>query len=102
MSDPTHCARCGGALGAPSDDGARCADCGTPHVHHDLSPDKFPLTIKILSGKTGEILWLREVTLAKARMLAEVLIPGYAHTEHYPVRAEITYADGTTEIRGMT
>lgn len=57
--------------------------------------------MKILSGKTNEILWSRVITLDEAKTLAHVEIPGYAGTEHYPVRTEIEYADGTTSINGM-
>lgn len=99
---PTHCARCGGVLIVAFGGNAQCARCGTPHARHDLSPDKFPLTIKLHSGKTDELLWSRAVTLDEARQLAKVEIPSYADTEHYPVRAEIEYADGTAEIRGMS
>lgn len=102
---PTHCGRCGGVLVVAFGGKTTCTRCGTPHAHHDLSSDKFPLTLKLLSGKTGEVLWSRTVTIGQARQRAEgatVEIPGYANTEHYPVRVEITYADGTTEIRGMS
>ena len=103
---PTHCARCGGDIvDAPAGDVRRyprCARCGIQHVNHDLSPDKFPLTLKLLSGKTGEILWWRTITIEAARQVAQITIPSYRDTEHYPVRAEVTYADGTTEIQGMT
>jgi hypothetical protein len=67
----------------------------------DFSPTKFPIAIRIYSGKTKEVIWSREITLAEARDLAKVEIPGYAGTEHYPVRTEIAYADGTTEVGGM-
>jgi hypothetical protein len=36
------------------------------------------------------------VTLDEARSLAKIEIPSFAGTEHYPVLAEILYADGTT------
>lgn len=72
-----------------------------PIVHHDLPPAKFPFTLRIYSGKTGEVVWSRTVTLDEAQSLAKVEIPGYAGTEHYPVRVEIEYADGTTEVGGM-
>jgi hypothetical protein len=103
MTTPTHCERCGSTL-LPADDAhrhPRCARCGTPHARSDLSVDKFPLTITIHSGKTGELLWSRTVTAEEARDLAKVEIPGYASTEHYPVRVEIVHADGTNEIGGM-
>lgn len=101
MASPIHCAHCGAELDGPVDGDRRCARCGTPHARHDLPLKKFPLTIKLHSGKTGALLWSRTVTLDEARQLARVEIPSYAGTEHYPVRAEVTYADGTAEIRGM-
>lgn len=70
-------------------------------TRHNFSPTKFPIAIRIYSGKTKEVIWSREITLEEARSLAKVDIPGYAGTEHYPVRTEIAYADGTTEVGGM-
>ena len=61
---------------------------------------KFPVTIKLISGATDEVVWSRTVTADEARELAKVEIPSFAGTDHYPVRAEITYADGTSEIKG--
>ena len=103
MASPTHCERCGAALLAADGEHrySRCARCGTPHARHDLAAVKFPLTITLYSGKTGELLWSRAVSIDEARTLAKVEIPGYADTEHYPVRAEIAYADGTTTVGGM-
>ena len=72
-----------------------------PTARHDYSPEKFPLTIRLYSGKTGEVVWSRTVTLDEARGLAKIALPGYANTEHYPVRAEIAYADGTIADGGM-
>jgi hypothetical protein len=72
-----------------------------PAARHDLPPKSFPFKIQLYSGKTGELLWSRTVTLDEARALATIEIPGYAGTEHYPVRAEFVYADGTTSIGGM-
>jgi hypothetical protein len=72
-----------------------------PTARHDFSPEKYPITIRLRSGKTGEELWWRTITIDEARQLAKVEIPSYAGTEHYPVRAEIAYADGTVEIGGM-
>lgn len=63
--------------------------------HHDYAPEKFPITIKIRSGKTDEMIWSRTITLEEARGPALVKIPGYTGTEHYPVRVEIDFADGT-------
>lgn len=71
----------------------------TPKTH--LPPHKFPLTIRLHSGKTGEIVWSRTVTLEEARILAKIEIPSFAQSAHYPVRAEIEYADGTIDIEGM-
>ncbi len=102
MTDPTRCGRCGTAIAVPIEGDLRCPNCGTQHARHDFSPTKFPLTIKLYSSKTGELLWARAVTLDEARGLAKVEIPGYGGTEHYPVRVEIEYADGTTEVGGMT
>jgi hypothetical protein len=72
-----------------------------PSRRHDLAANKYPLTIALYSGKTDELLWSRVVTLDEARQLVKVEIPGYANTEHYPVRAEVTFADGTTSVEGM-
>jgi hypothetical protein len=65
-----------------------------PTARHDFSPDKFPITLRLYSAKTGEMVWSRMVTLDEARALTKVEIPSYKDTEHYPVRAEITFADG--------
>ena len=73
--------------------GERTAD--KPTARHDYPPEKFPLTMRIFSGKTDEVVWSRTVTLDEARGLAKIEIPGFQNTEHYPVRVEITYADGT-------
>jgi hypothetical protein len=70
-------------------------------VRHDLPTSAFPLILKIYSGKTNDLLWSREVSLDEAHELAMIEIPGYHDTEHYPVRVEITYADGTTDVGGM-
>lgn len=102
MTSPeTTCGRCGQELDVSPGEDRRYPSCGTPHVRKDLSPRKFPMRMKIVSGKTGEVLWSRVITLDEARTLARVEIPGYAGTEHYPVRAEIQYADGTTDVGGM-
>ena len=74
-----------------------------PIARHDYPPEKFPLTIRLLSGKTGAIVWERTVTIAEARALAKIEIPSFMGTEHYPVLAEILCADGTiapAEARG--
>ncbi len=68
---------------------------------HNYPPEKFPITLQLYSGKTGECVWSRTVTLDEARSLAKIEIPGYAGTVHYPVRAVVTYADGTHDSRGM-
>lgn len=68
-----------------------------PTTRHDFTPDKFPLTIRIYSGKTEQVLWSRTVTLDDARSLARLEIPSYSNTEHWPVRAEMVYADGTVK-----
>ena len=73
-----------------------------PTARHDYAPEKFPLTMRIYSGKTGEVVWSRTVTLDEARGLAKIEIPSYAGTEHYPVRAEIIYADGTIADGGVS
>jgi hypothetical protein len=82
------------------DDGKKTAR-DAPSARHDLPPKKFPLTFRIYSSKTGECVWSRTVTRDEARTLAKVEIPSFAESEHYPVRVEITYADGTTDVGGM-
>jgi hypothetical protein len=72
-----------------------------PTARHDYPVSKFPVTYRLYSGKTGELLWERTVSLGDARNLARVEVPGYAGTEHYPVRAEITYGDGTSTTQVM-
>jgi hypothetical protein len=72
-----------------------------PTARHDFAPDKFPITLRLYSAKTDEMVWSRTVTLDEARSLVKVEIPSYKDTEHYPVRAEITFADGTTSVEGM-
>lgn len=72
-----------------------------PPGRHDFAARQYPLTIRIYSGTTGDLLWSRTVTLAEARGLAKVEVPSFAGSAHYPVRVEITYADGTTEIGGL-
>jgi hypothetical protein len=101
---PPYCAHCGVTL-IPSDGACHYLPCSRralPHARYDLSPNKFPITLRLHSGKTGEVLWSRSVTIDEARNLAKVQIPGYAGTDHYPVRAEIEYADGTTEVGGLS
>lgn len=66
-----------------------------PILRQDYPLDKFPITIRLLSGKTGAVVWSRTVTLDEARTRAKVEIPSFTGTEHYPVLAEIVYADGT-------
>ena len=101
MDDPTLCPRCDAPLEAAPNSEKRCPRCGTPLVCHELPRGKFPFTIKIVSGTTGEVVWSRTVTIAEARTGAKIEVPGFAGSEHYPVRAEIKYADGTTEVGGM-
>jgi hypothetical protein len=72
-----------------------------PIARHNVAASKYPITLRLFSGKTGDLVWSRVVTLDEARQLATVEIPCYAGTDHYPVRAEIAYADGTTSIEGM-
>jgi hypothetical protein len=59
---------------------------------HDFSPEQFPLTIRILSGTTGELLWSRVVTLDEAREITLIQVPCYAGTAHYPVHAEVEWS----------
>jgi hypothetical protein len=66
-----------------------------------LSAEAFPVTFRIFSGKTGEVLWQKTVERPPSGELISLDIPGYADTEHFPVRVEIQFADGTTEIGGM-
>lgn len=65
-----------------------------PIARHDYPPEKFPLTIRLLSGKTGEVVWSRTVTVDEARALAKIEIPSFSDTEHYPVLAEIPCLSG--------
>jgi hypothetical protein len=71
-----------------------------PIARHDYPPEKFPLTLRLLSGKTGAVVWSRTVTIDEARALAKVEIPSFAGTEHYPVLVEILDADGSTAPTG--
>ena len=74
-----------------------------PIARHYYPPEKFPITLQLLSSKTGKAVWSRTVTIDEARALAKIEIPSFMGTEHYPVLAEILYADGTTapaEVRG--
>jgi hypothetical protein len=100
----THCLRCGAALDVDPNDARdrRCPRCNTPHVRQDLSPDKFPMTLTLYSGTTGAAVWSRTVTLDEARTLAKIEIPSFADSEHYPVCVECTFADGTTNVGGMS
>jgi hypothetical protein len=66
-----------------------------PIARHDFTPDKFPLTLRLRSGKTGAVVWSRTVTIDEARELAKVEIPSFRDTEHYPVLVEVLHADGT-------
>lgn len=72
-----------------------------PIARHDYTPEKFPITMRLVSGTTGEVVWSRTVTFDEACKLATIEIPSYASSEHYPVRAEILYADGTTTDGGV-
>jgi hypothetical protein len=81
---------------------APCGDPVKPVSKHLLDPKQYPVTIQLVSGTTGTVVWERTVTLAEAKDLAHVEIPSFANTEHYPVRAEIYYADGTTATGGMS
>ena len=100
--DLKACLRCGADLVVAPDGRQRsCPRCGTPHAHHDLPPEKFPLTLKLVGSKTNEVVWSRTITIDEARNLAKVQIPSFTGSAHFPVRAEITYADGTTESGGM-
>lgn len=64
----------------------------------DLPANMFPITIRILS-QSGIELWTR--TLEKPDDYHTLKIPGYAGTEHYPVRVRVEYADGSTDETGM-
>ncbi|HSX22827.1 MAG TPA: hypothetical protein VLE97_08660 [Gaiellaceae bacterium] len=77
------------------------ADEPKPTARHDYPASKFPITYRLYSGKTGALLWEHTVNLDEARQLARVEVPGYADTEHYPVRAEIRYGDGTSTTQVM-
>ncbi len=71
-----------------------------PMALHLLPASAYPFTIRIFSGKTGEVIWSKTVQLPRpSTKLAALEIPGYSGTEHTPVRVEIEYADGTTEER---
>jgi hypothetical protein len=78
------------------------AKTAVPTVRHNYTPDKFPLTLSLYSGKTGELLWSRTVTFEEAAFLARIDVPGYANTEHYPVRSEIRFASGEIAVGGLS
>lgn len=64
---------------------------------HLLPAELFPVTIRIFSGATGEILWSTIVNPLDGKPVP-IQIPGFAGTEHVPVRVEIKHADGSIEI----
>lgn len=70
---------------------------GTTPARHDYPPEKFPLTMRLVSGTTGEVVWSRTVTLDEARTLATIEIPSFANSKHWPVRAEILTSDEAAE-----
>lgn len=69
-----------------------------PIACHDFSPEKYPITIRIRSGKTGKELWWRTITLDEARTRPRIEIPSYAGSEHWPVHVDVAYADETIDI----
>lgn len=102
MNEATHCRYCGRPIVVQTDRTEHCVYCGTPHVRHDLSERKFPITARLISGTTGEVVWSRTITFDEARSLAKIEIPSFAQTHHHPVRAEVEYADGTSEVGGLS
>jgi len=102
VNESTHCGHCGRPIVVPTDRTERCVYCGTPHVRRDLSARKFPITLKLVSGTTDEVVWSRTITLDEARGLAKIEVPSFAETRHHPVRTEVEYADGTSEVGGMS
>jgi len=65
---------------------------GLPLVVHHLPPEKFPMTIRLLSRATGDCLWLRRVR----EQSEAVVVPG-REVLGEAVRVHIAYADGTSE-----
>lgn len=66
-----------------------------------LAAHDFPLTIRLFSGSTDELLWEKTVD-RPANGPVPLHIPGYADTPHYPVRVEITFGDGSIYISGAS
>lgn len=71
-------------------------------VRHNFPPELYPITVRIYSGATSELLWERVIELSEARGPARVAIPGYGDTPHAPVNVEITYANGETHTGGVS
>lgn len=58
-----------------------------------LSPQLFPVRMRLVDEATGEQLWQRVVTLEEATDLARVQVPGFGKDSR-TVRTEITDATG--------
>jgi hypothetical protein len=69
---------------------------GKPIAFQDLPADAFPVTLRFRSGKTDAIVWERVITKPEGGALAQIEIPSFRDTEHYPVWCEILYANGQT------
>jgi hypothetical protein len=69
-----------------------------PTKIYDFPRGKFPITLRIFSGKDGSEIWMTTVPApTDARYRLAVSIPHYAGTEHHPVRVRMEYGDGTIE-----
>lgn len=63
---------------------------------HMLPASKFPVTIRLIS-KQGHELWSAVVERPPKSALEVVEIPGFAGTEHVPVKVKLEFGDGTHE-----
>lgn len=67
-----------------------------PELRQNFPRHMFPITLRIYSGKDGAEIWTHT-----SKEPERVQVPGYAGTEHYPVRVRIEFADGTSSEYGM-
>lgn len=60
---------------------------------HRLPSEAFPVTIRIRSSKTNEVLWTRTIEQPPtASDLVGIEVPGFGGTEHAPVYVDIVLA----------